>query len=94
MKSNPSNGVGLLDLFNYFSCGFISLIAIIQSLYYMLFILLSKHKPQRALTHAIKTVFGMGLPSRNRGLGKGRAAKALKKKYFLKNKHLIISERL
>lgn len=34
----------------------------------------NKHKPPTMLTHAIKTVFGMTLPSRNRGLCKGRAA--------------------
>lgn len=64
-----------LIAFNYFSCRAISLIVSIQPLYYMVFILLSKYEPPRVLTHAIKTVFRMALPSRNRGLGKGRAAK-------------------
>lgn len=64
-----------LIAFNYFSCSAVSLIVFIQPLYYMLFILFSKYKPPRVLTHAIKAVFGMALPSRNRGLGKGRAAK-------------------
>lgn len=34
----------------------------------------NKPKPPTMLTHAIKTVLGMTLPSRNRGLCKGRAA--------------------
>lgn len=50
---------------------------------YMLPVLLSKHEPPAMLTHAVKTVFGMALPSRNRGLGKGRAAKRRTKMCFI-----------
>lgn len=74
LQFNLSNGAGLLDCF-YFSCSATPPMAFIQFHYYMLFILLSKYKLSRVLTHAIKTVFVMALPSRNRGLGKGRAAK-------------------
>lgn len=82
-----------LIVFHYFSCSATSLTAFIQFLYSMLFILLSKYKFPRVLTHAIKTVFGMALPSRNRSLGKGRAAKGWKgeKKKMI---YFIISERL
>ena len=62
-------------VFHYFSCSATSLTAFIPSLYYVFFILVSTYKPPRVLTHAIQTVFGVALPSRNRGLGKGRAAK-------------------
>lgn len=69
-----------LIVFNYFSCSAISLNSLLFRLFTTwLFILLNKYKPPRVLTHAIETVFGMGLPSRNRGLGKGRAAEEWKK---------------
>lgn len=79
LKRNLSNGAGSLDRCSWLFVWCHLCNSLIQSLYYTLFKLVSTCKPPRVLTHAIKTVFGMGLPSRNRGLGKGRAAKEIKK---------------